>query len=123
MNHNDSVLLLSEDEAILLLELLADTLHNRGKDGPGGYSAATFNVKWVVFAIRCLLTHSTNQARLIHSTGIRLHALLMKVLAEHSVKQNPAVDAEAAEYAAFSLYIQSTYGFQVRRCCCFERKT
>jgi hypothetical protein len=38
----------------------------------------------------------------------------MKALAEHSIKHSTVVDAEAAEYAAFSLYLQSNYGFVSR---------
>jgi hypothetical protein len=108
---NDSVILLSENEVFLMVELLANTLSQRAKEGPGGYSAATFNVKWVLFAISCLLTHSLNQVRFINSGGSRLNALLIKALALHSIKNTPSIDADAAQYAAFSLYIQSNYGF------------
>ena len=108
------MLLVSDSEACLLVELLANTLHNRAKEGPGGYSASTFHVKSVVFSIRCLLTHMANQAQFFSACGVRLNALLMKALAEHSVKQSTLLDAEAAEYAAFSLYLQSNYGFKTR---------
>lgn len=111
---DNSLLLLSETEALLLVELLADTLHNRAKEGPGGYSAATFSVKWVLYAIRCLLTQTMNQIRMVNCAGVRLHALLLKILAQHAVDQNPTVDADAAEHAAFCLYLQSNYGFKVR---------
>jgi len=110
----DSVLLLSEPEAAVMVELLANTLANRAKEGPGGYSAATFHVKWVLYSIRCLLTHSLNQQLFATTMGPRLNALLMKALAEHSMKTTSAVDQEAAEYAAFSLYLQSNYGFKDR---------
>ena len=46
--------------------------------------------------------------------GPRLNTLLMKALAEHSMKNSTLVDAEAAEYAAFSLYLQSNYGFKTQ---------
>lgn len=108
----DSVIIVSESEAGLMVELLANTLENRAKVGPGGYSAATFNVKWILFAIRCLLTHQTNQETFSSCCGSRLNALLVKALAEHSIKHSVAVDSEAAEYAAFALYLQSNYGFK-----------
>lgn len=114
INKDDSVLLLSVLEAESIVELLANTLQNRAKEGPGGYSAATFHVKWVLFSIRCLLTHSTNQLRFAMACGPRLNTLLMKALAEHSMKNSTLVDAEAAEYAAFSLYLQSNYGFKTQ---------
>lgn len=114
-NPEDSVLLLTETEVSLLVELLANTINCRGKEGPGGYSATTFSVKYVLFAIRCLLTNSLNQVRFVNTVDVKLNALLMKALAMHSVMRAPTVDAEAAEYAAFALYLQSNYGFQV--CC------
>jgi hypothetical protein len=113
-NQKDSVILLTEIEAILMVELMANTFANRAKEGPGGYSAATFHVKWVLYSIRCLLTHTGNQALFASTMGPRLNALLMKALSEYSVKNNSTVDAEAAEYAAFSLYLQSNYGFNDR---------
>ena len=108
---NDSAILLSENEAYLMVELLANTLSQRAKEGLGGYSAATFNVKWVLFAINCLLTHSLNQIRFINIGGARLNALLIKALALHSIKNTPSIDTDAAQYAAFYLYLQPNYGF------------
>ncbi len=114
-NHpDDSVILVSDKEASLIVEMLANTLQNRAKEGPGGYSAATFHVKWVLFSIRCLLTHAANQARFLSACGVRLNTLLMRALAEHSIRHSTVLDAEAAEYAAFSLYLQSNYGFMAR---------
>ena len=42
---------------------------------PGGYSAATFQVKWVVYSIRCLLTHTTNQVQFFDSMWCSLDCL------------------------------------------------
>jgi hypothetical protein len=98
-----------------MVELLSDTLHQRAKDGPGGYSAATFNAKWVLYAIRCLLTSTTNQLCFV---GTILNTLLMKALAQHSLQHVASIDDDAAEHAAFSLYLQSNYGFKVRTANC-----
>ena len=98
-------------EASLLVELLANALHHRAKEGPGGYSAATFSAKNVLCAIRCLLTSAENQKTLATSVGIRLNSLLLLALAEHAVLGSTAIDPEAAEHACFSLYLLSNFGF------------
>jgi hypothetical protein len=113
-NPKDSVLVVTKTEIELLVELLANTMHHRGKEGPGGYSAATFSVKYVLFAVRCLLAHTLNQAQIAEVAGPKLNTLLMKALAQHSIERTNATHAEAAEYACFSLYLQSNYGFKVR---------
>jgi hypothetical protein len=113
VNSAESVLILPEAEVHLFVELLSNTMHGRGKDGPGGYSAATFSVKYVLFAIRYLLTHDANQILVSQQAGFKLNSLLMKLLAQHSIQRLPSMDAEAAEYACFSLYLQSNYGFKV----------
>ena len=111
INPNDSVILLSDNEVFLMIELLANTLSQRSKDGPGGYSAATFNVKWVLFAVHCFLTQAQNQLRFLNFGGAKLNTLLLKALALHAIKNMPSIDTEAAEFASFSLYLQSNYGF------------
>lgn len=112
---DDSAIILSEIEVTALLSLLSDSLQQRSKSGPGGYSAATFNVKWVLFAIRCLVTHTLNQIQFVNVAGVRLNVLLMKVLALHGLRNaSSVIDAEAAEYAAFTLYLLSNQGFKVR---------
>jgi hypothetical protein len=112
-NPDDSVLLLSDIEINLLLELLANTMHNRGKDGVGGYSAATFSVKYVLLAWRCLLTHRLNQIHVAAIAGVKLNCLLTKAIAQHAIDRVGTLDAEAAEYASFALYLQSNHGFKV----------
>ena len=112
-NPDDSVLLLSEGEIRGLVELLANTMHDRSKDGAGGYSAATFGVKYVLFAWRCLLTHPSNQIRVAKVAGVHLNSLLLKALARHAISRSNSMDVEAAEYAAFALYLQSSYSFKV----------
>ena len=104
---------MTETEIDLFVELLANTMQQRGKDGSGGYSAATFSFKYVLFALRCLLTHSLNQTRMADVAGRKLNTLLMKVLAQHSIQRSSAVDAKSAEHACFTLYLQSNYGFKV----------
>ena len=84
---DDSVLVLSEKDLHLLIELLADTMHDRGRDGAGGYSAATFSVKHVLFALRCLLTHNLNQVLAAERAGLQLNLLLMKALAQYTIER------------------------------------
>jgi len=98
-------------EAPLLVELLSNTLHGRGKKGPGGYNASTFNAKKALFAIRCLLTHSLNVNTFFVTCGIKLNILLLKTLALHSIQEVAHVDMEAAEDAVWSLYLLSKFGF------------
>ena len=109
---HESVLLVTNTEAERLIELLSNTLHLRSKEGPGGYSAATFSVKSVLYAIRCLLTNHINQITFA-ATGVRLNCLLFKAITYFTLNSVPTVDAEAAEHACFSLYLQSNYGFKV----------
>jgi len=110
-NPIDSVLVMTESEAEILVELLARSLHNRGKEGAGGYSGSTFSAKDVLFAVRCLLVHTMNQACMLKVAGRILNSLLIKSLALHTTKLEPILDADAAEYACFSLYLLSNYGF------------
>jgi hypothetical protein len=114
LSPNDSLLVLTEREATHFVEVLADTLHNRPRDGPGGYSAATFSLKCVLLAIRCLLTSEWNQILFANVSGPKLNALLMKALAQHSIEKMPYINAKAAEHASFSLYLLSHHGFEVR---------
>jgi hypothetical protein len=108
----DSVLLIPLEHCAVMVEMLVNALQNRGKEGPGGYSAVTFPVKLILFSIRCLLTHTTNQSRFVAECGVQLNTLLIKVIAEHSIGKSNVIDNEAAEYAIFSLYLQSNYGFK-----------
>lgn len=114
LSPDDSLLFLSEREATHFVKLLADTLHHQPRGGPGGYSAATFSLKYVLLAIRCLLTSEWNQILFANVSGPKLNALLMKALAQHSIEKVPYIDAKAAEHASFSLYLLSHYGFEVR---------
>lgn len=107
--------LINESDARTLVELLANTLHGRGKDGPGGYSSSTFSLKYVLFALRCLLTSNLNQIEIANSSvAMQINTLLMKVLALHSLCHAYFIDVEAAEHAVFSLYLLSNFGFKVR---------
>ena len=106
-----SELLIKGSEAVLLVELLANALHCRGKAGPGGYNATTFNPKKVLFAIRCLLTNKLNVKTLFVTCGVKLNALLFKALALHTIQDIATIDLDAAEDACFSLYLLSNHGF------------
>lgn len=110
-NFDDSMIVMTEAEVFALLELLTDSLQQRSKSGAGGFSAATFNVKWVLYAIRCLVTHTLNQIQIVTVAGVRLNVLLIKVLALYALGNSPSIDADAAEYAAFTLYLLSNRGF------------
>lgn len=107
----EAVLTLTKANAIHLLELLANSLHSRGKSGPGGYSAFVMSPHLVIKAIRCLLVEYKNQALFSEFTGTRLNSLLLKTMAMHVF--GGKVDIETAEDAAVSLYLQSNYGFKV----------
>ena len=110
---SSTVLQITRPEAEQLIQLLANTMHRRSKEGPGGYSAATFSLKCVLSAIRYLLTQRENQITFAKSNVEQLNALLMKVLGLYSLKQVAYLDPESAEHACFSLYLLSHYGFHV----------
>jgi hypothetical protein len=110
---DESVLMIMADEAKQLVELLANTLAGRSKSGIGGYSAHAFSIKSVLYAIRCLLVTMTNQKTFASAGGMKLNALMLKCVARHAVQHDfESVDAQSAEYASFSLYLLSNYGFQ-----------
>jgi hypothetical protein len=108
---DDSAMLVLPDEARRLVELFADTLHKRGKNGPGGYSGNTFSPKTVLQAIRCLLVTVSNQKTFMSTCGIKLTSLLLKSLARHCFGDDSTIDAKSAEHACFSLYLISNLGF------------
>ena len=108
---DDSAILILPDEARLMVELFANTLHQRSKNGPGGYSGTSFSPKIVLQAIRCLLVTISNQRTFMSSCGIKLTSLLVKALAKHCFTDDSSIDATAAEHACFSLYLLSNIGF------------
>lgn len=108
----DTLLQITMSEAHDLVELLANTLHQRVKEGPGGYSAATYTVKGILSAVRCLLTLDKNQKTFATASAAKLNALLLKALAQHAVQRALTIDTQAAEHACFSLYIMSNFGFR-----------
>jgi len=110
---DSSPLIVTEPEVNRLVELLATTLHRRSKAGAGGYSASTFSLKYVLFALRCLLTNHENQKKFMYLQGTQLNTLLVKTLALHALDEGIYIDAEAAEHAVFSLYLVSNYCFKV----------
>jgi hypothetical protein len=107
-------LFMSDAEAAQLLELLANMLHQRSKEGPAGYSSSTFSVKYVLFAIRCLLTQTHNQTCIAKTLALQCNALLTKAVAVHLWQPEVIhLDPEAAEHAVFCLYLLSNHGFRV----------
>lgn len=82
----------------------------------GGYSSATFTLKGVLYAIRCILSEHRNRQVFATSTGNngrRLNTLLLKAVARYSVLDGAVlevIDAEAVEHALVSIYEMSSYG-------------
>ena len=114
-NKNDSSLIMSDSDVELLVELLANTMNYRGKNGPGGgkYLSGTFSLKCVIFSLRCLLTHTSNQERIAKLVGPDLNSLLINALARHALEPSTSsMDSESAGHVAFSLYLLSNYGFE-----------
>ena len=101
-------------EAEHLIDMLAHSMYRRTKDGPGGYSGTTFRIKYVVWAIRSLLTQPDNQEMFAGNGMEVLNALLIKILALRAIQNATYIDSETAEHACFSLYLLSHYGFHVR---------
>ena len=104
---------LAGHETHSLVELLSHCLQSRAKDGIGGYSAATFALKSVLYVINCILSEPKNR-EVFASTGsaCRLNALLLKVVARYSLLDKPTdtLDAEDAENAVMCIFWMSLYG-------------
>jgi hypothetical protein len=113
--HDKQVLTMTDPfEAEQMIDMLAHTLYRRTKDGPGGFSGTTFRIKYIVWAIRCLLTQPNNQEMFAGNGMEVLNALLIKLLAMRAIRNATYIDSETAEHACFSLYLLSHYGFHVR---------
>lgn len=117
--------LLAEHEAHSLVELLSHCLEIRSKEGPGGYSGATFTLRGVLHSIRCLLAEPGNRSKFASINGARLNALLLKVVAQYALLSdeennissgNDALDNEAVDDAVVSLYYMSQVGFHESVC-------
>jgi hypothetical protein len=111
----ESAAILAVHETHSLVELLSHCLKGRGKDGAGGFSAATFTLKGVLYGIRCILSEPKNREVFAASTGDnarRLNALLVKAVSRYALLDDKAdtMDAEAAEHAVVSIYQMSLYG-------------
>lgn len=124
--YNDSsYILIAEHEAHSLVELLSHCLESRSKEGPGGYSGATFTLRGVLHSIRCLLAmDAENRSKFASINGARLNALLLKVVARYALLSdegdnnsgNDAIDNEAVDDAVVSLYYMSQIGFHESVC-------
>lgn len=101
------MLQLSSSESRMLVECLDHTLSNNAHP-MGFYSAATFSVKWILYAILNLLP--LNGASL--NQEVILNSRLLHALSEYSLTRSTAVDANAAEYAAIALHLLSTHGLE-----------
>jgi len=114
LRETESMLYVTAEEAELFVEVLSNVLHQRPKEGIGGYSAATFTIKGVIFSFRCLLTNFVNQRVFASVAGPNLNFLLFKAFAllMFGGQQTISFDAEMAEHLIFSLYLQSNLGFQ-----------
>ena len=113
-NRNDSSLIMSDSDVELFVELLANTMNHRGKNGPGGkYLSGTFSSKCVLFSLRCLLTHTSNQDRIAKLVGPDLNSLLINALAIYALEPSTSpMDSESAGHVVFSLYLLSNYCFE-----------
>lgn len=106
-----SELIVGPREATVFVEMLANLLHRRSVNGPGGYTNGTFSVKNVLFALRCLLTQIENQMRFAEANMECLNSLLLKCLGWYAFQKVSFLDSQSAEHACFSLYLLSNYGF------------
>lgn len=106
-----STMVMMGTEAAHLIEILGDCLHNRGKKGDGGYTAATFNIKTLLCVVHCLLFSDVNAKTLYAIGGMKINSLLMKAMALYSLQSEYSLDKDAAEHACCSLYLLSNFGF------------
>ena len=114
-NRANSPLVMSDNDVQRFVELLANAMNHRGNDGSGdgNYLSATFDLKCVVFSLRCLLTHTSNQERLMTQLGLELNSLLINALARHALEPSTSpMDSESAGQVVFSLYLLSNHGFE-----------
>mmetsp|Transcript_2954 Transcript_2954/g.8076 ORF Transcript_2954/g.8076 Transcript_2954/m.8076 type:complete len:491 (-) Transcript_2954:1966-3438(-) len=115
-NRNDSSLIMTRSDVQLFVELVANTINGRGKDGicgAGKYLPGTFDLKSVIFSLRCLLTHTTNQERIAKLVGANINSLLINSLAQYTLEPSASVlDSESAEHAVFSLYLLSNHSLE-----------
>ena len=101
------MLRLSLAEARLMVDLLDHTMAKRSSP-LGLYSAATFPVKWVLFAIRNFLPLNGSLLNQQQALVSRLLLILIEFICEKS----SAIDTMAAEYAVVSIYYLSTHGLE-----------
>lgn len=115
---SNAVLLLSESEALALIDMIANIMHGRGADGAAGYSSCTFTLSQLLLAVRCFLTQHSNQVLLSEIAGTSFNFLLFKAIIFHLLVEDSGLDDEAASNACFSLYLMSSYGFEVCASAC-----
>jgi hypothetical protein len=107
---------MSGSDVELLVELIANTMNGRGKDGGGtggNYLPGTFDLNSVIFSLRCLLTHYSNQEKISKLLGLELNSLLINALAKYSLESSTSpMDSESAGHVVFCLYLLSNHCFQ-----------
>ena len=114
-NRPDSSLVMSDSNVELLVELLANTMNQRGKEGNGGgnYLSATFDLKCVILSLRCLLTHTSNQEKIARLIGSELNTLLINALAQYALEPSSSpIDSESSGHVVFGLYLLSNHCFE-----------
>lgn len=114
MVRSSRLILVSKADVEQLVDVLGHTLHRRPKPHPGGFSASTFSLKYVLRAVWTILANPKNQEQFAETNMEMVNAFFIKILALHAFQKVSFVDAESAEYACHSLYLLSHYGFHVR---------
>ena len=114
-NRIDSSLVMSDSNVELLVELLANTMNHRGKEGNGGgnYLSGTFDLKCVILSLRCLLTHTSNQEKVARLLGSKLNTVLINALARYALEPSTSpMDSESSGHVVFALYLLSNHCFE-----------
>ena len=105
---------LADHETHSIVDLLSHCLQGRAKEGPGGYSAATFTLKGALHVVKCILSEPKNREMFASTiNGSRLNALLLKAVAQYSLRFEEVteiMDAQAVEHAVVSIYWMTMYG-------------
>ncbi len=108
---------MSDSNVELLIELLANAMNHRGKEGNGSgtYLSGAFDLKCVILSLRCLLTHTINQEKMARLLGAELNTLLINALARFALETtSSSIDMESSGHIVFSLYLLSNHCFEGR---------
>ena len=108
---------MSDNNVKLFVELLANAMNHRSKEGNDGgtYLSGTFDLKCVILSLRCLLTHTINQAKMTRLLGAELNTLLINALARFALEATTSpIDLESSGHITFCLYLLSNHCFESR---------